>query len=113
MQNQLLDELKKLELALYQAGLWSDVAPAPEQLLSNEPFCIDRLDFSEWLQWVFIPKLTQILEIGQFQGLPNRSNISEMAEEVYKQRATELRKILVILREIDKLLNGFSVQTLQ
>lgn len=113
MQNQLLDELKKLELALYQAGLWSAAAPAQERLLSREPFCIDTLDFGEWLQWIFIPKLTEILEGGQFQGLPNRSNISEMAEEVYKAQATELRQVLVILREIDKLLNGFTLQTLQ
>lgn len=113
MQNQLLEQLKNLELAMFRLGLWSQTAPTPERLQSREPFCIDTLDFSEWLQWVFIPKLQEVIEVGQFHGLPNQSNIAGMGEEVYKERSEELREILVILQEIDKLLNSFTVQTLQ
>ncbi len=113
MRNQLLDKLKELELAMYRLGLYSETAPAPERLMSEAPFCIDSLEFAEWLQWVFIPNLSEILKDEAFQGLPNRSNIAEMAEEVYKTRQAELQELLVILREIDKLLNRFTVQTLQ
>ncbi len=108
---QLLVELNELEFALQRADLWSDQPPLPAQLLSNEPFCIDTLDFNEWLQWVFIARLQQMIEQGQFQSLPNRSDIAGMAEEVYKEQGAKLREILPILQEIDKLLN--SLQTLQ
>ena len=49
--------LAALELALLEAGWWGDASPDEAALASIEPFCVDTLRFSEWLQWVYIPKM--------------------------------------------------------
>lgn len=113
LQSDLLNQLKELELTMFRLGLWSEVAPAPERLNSTEPFCIDTLDLHEWLQWIFIPKLQELLQDGLFMGLPNSSNISGLAEVIYKDRLQEIQDLLVILQEIDKLLNSFEMQSIQ
>ncbi len=110
---QLLNQLKVLEMTLFQQGLWAEESPEPHRLMSSEPFCVDTLHFNEWLQWIFIPKLTEMLSDNQFMGLPNQSDIHGMASEVYKEQRQELAELLVILKEIDKLLNSFDVQTSQ
>ena len=40
-----------IEAQLRQMGLWQAVPPSPEALASSQPFCIDTLDFSQWLQF--------------------------------------------------------------
>jgi uncharacterized protein YqcC (DUF446 family) len=66
------------------AGLVGRRAPA-EALASVEPFSVDTLDFEQWLQWIFLPRMKMILE--QDLPLPNASGIQEMAEMVYAESA--------------------------
>ena len=64
--------LAALELALLEAGWWGEESPDEAALASTEPFCVDTLRFSEWLQWVYIPKMRAY--IASQGALPERSD---------------------------------------
>ena len=49
---QLQHLLGVLEAELKLAQQWSTQKIAPENLVSSEPFAIDKLSFSQWLQFV-------------------------------------------------------------
>ncbi|MNC69043.1 hypothetical protein D3C75_1196970 [compost metagenome] len=72
-------------------------------MASIEPFCVDTLDFDQWLQWIFLPRMKLILE--QNQPLPNASGILAMAEMVYADRPEQSRNLKVLLAQFDELIS--------
>ena len=54
--------LNKLEVELTLHGYWDKTSPSKAALSSVLPFSIDTLNCTEWLQWIFIPKIRQLLE---------------------------------------------------
>ena len=70
--------LAALELALLEAGWWGDASPDDAALASVEPFCVDTLRFSEWLQWVYIPKMRAYM--AAHGELPEGSGLLAIAE---------------------------------
>lgn len=96
------DQLLLIERELRVLGWWKDVPPSVEALSSREPFCVDTLDFDQWLQWIFLPRMKVILE--QDLALPNASGILEMAQMVYAGRAQETRALQDLLAQFDRLI---------
>jgi uncharacterized protein YqcC (DUF446 family) len=99
---QIADHLLLIERELRVLGLWKDIPPSDEALASREPFCVDTLDFDQWLQWIFLPRMKTILE--QNLPLPNASGILEMAQMVYASRALETRALQGLLAQFDRLI---------
>lgn len=93
-----------IEAQLRQIGQWDRLPPSREALASSQPFCVDTLTLPQWLQFVFLPTLYQMLEEGA--ELPDRCGIAPMAEEYF--RGTELPSddLLDALLRIDALLTG-------
>ncbi|MAT94042.1 MAG: pseudouridine synthase [Halioglobus sp.] len=93
-----------IEAQLRQIGQWDRLPPSREALASSQPFCVDTLTLPQWLQFIFLPTLYQILEEGG--ELPGRCGIAPMAEEYF--RGTELPHddLLDALLRIDTLLTG-------
>lgn len=91
--------LLDLEAALRNAALWESRAPDALALASTEPFCIDTLDFCQWLQFVFLPRMHEMLEGGQ--PLPENCAIAAMAEVHFAAVATSGETVLSVLRRID------------
>ena len=56
-----IDALNALELGLRNLGLWSDARPQPEALASIMPFCYDTLELEQWLQFIFLGRMREIL----------------------------------------------------
>lgn len=77
--------LASLEHYLREVELWENEAPEASLLCSSTPFSADTLRFTQWLQWVLMPKLTALLE-GK-KTLPTGCNIQPYAEEVLKQES--------------------------
>jgi uncharacterized protein YqcC (DUF446 family) len=102
----LADALLRLELELRSLGLWSAARPAAEQLNSQAPFCVDSLDFEQWLQWVFIPRLAEL--INQQGQLPAECNILPMAEEVFAPLGRRRQLLLAAVAEVDRLASQLS-----
>jgi uncharacterized protein YqcC (DUF446 family) len=94
--------LLDLEAALRNAGLWEAQAPAPAALASTQPFCIDTLDFTQWLQFVFLPRIRELLD-NQLP-LPDRCAIAAMAEMDFSARARRCDTLVAVLRRIDALI---------
>ena len=95
------DALLELERELRALGLWSPQVPSTADLFSQEPFCLDTLDFEQWLQWVFIPRMAAIIEAGG--SMPPGCNIQPMAEESFAHLGRRRHELLSILGRIDRL----------
>ena len=100
------DQLLLIERELRIQGWWDDVSPSHVALSSVEPFSVDTLEFEQWLQWIFLPRMKIILEQGL--PLPNASGIQEMAEMVFASRSVQGkdRQLQVLLKEFDSLITA-------
>ncbi len=101
---QMQELLAALELALLENGWWGSDAPDDAALASTEPFCVDALTFSEWLQWVYIPKMRDY--IASQGALPERSGLLAIAEEAWRGSAEDTRGLLLVMRALDGLVNN-------
>jgi uncharacterized protein YqcC (DUF446 family) len=100
----LADQLLLIERELRLLGMWSAESPPAEALASQQPFCVDTLDFEAWLQWLFLPRMKQLLEAAG--PLPMASGIRPMAEERYKGHEADVVALLVALGEFDRLIGS-------
>lgn len=95
------DLMLHLEQAMRTAGLWQQQPPTPAAMASRTPFCADTLAFTEWLQFIFLPRMRQLIE--QDQSLPQSSSIAVMAEEALPEVSGKAT-ILATLRAFDSLI---------
>jgi uncharacterized protein YqcC (DUF446 family) len=70
--------LLKLEQSLCEHELWSSIKPSAAALQSRAPFAVDSMPFEHWLQFVFLPKMTEI--VTKQSALPKNVEILPMAE---------------------------------
>lgn len=99
---QLVNELLELEAALRNLHLWTSEPPSAEALASVEPFACDTLGFTQWLQYLFIPRLQSLAEQGAL--LPEKCDVTPMAEEYFRSGLSAASPVLDILRRIDTLI---------
>lgn len=100
----LAEQLLLIERELRVLGWWQAQAPSEQALSSQQPFCVDTMAFEQWLQWIFLPRMKQLLEAGGV--LPSVSGIQPMAEQVYGGQAAKARVLIKLLGEFDQLLSG-------
>lgn len=98
------EQLLLIERELRVLGWWQAQAPSAEALSSQQPFCVDTLAFEQWLQWIFLPRMKQLLETGA--ALPSVSGIQPMAEQVYGGQLEKARALIKLLGEFDRLIVG-------
>ena len=100
----LADQLLLVERELRLLGWWAVDSPSVEALASQQPFCVDTLPFEAWLQWIFLPRMKQLLESAG--PLPSASGIREMAEMNYQGREAQVGALLTALGEFDRLIGS-------
>lgn len=98
-----LSLLMQIEGEMRRIGFWSEHMPEPEALLSQEPFCVDTLNFDDWLQWLLLPRLQQMAL--QQMPLPSNSLIAPMAEEVFTALPEDTDALLALIVELDQVLS--------
>ncbi|WP_406964592.1 YqcC family protein [Marinobacter sp. M1N3S26] len=101
--SEVADRLLGIEVEMRRIEVWSSEPPSDEALSSTQPFCIDTLEFTEWLQFVFLARMRVIVERGH--GLPNVSGIAPMAEEYFRARPEPGDGLVRELEAIDELLS--------
>ncbi|MBD1584312.1 YqcC family protein [Pseudoalteromonas sp. S16_S37] len=94
--------LENLEQALASAKLWQMTPIDPQLLQSTQPFCCDTLQFEQWLQFVFIPKMLAL--IAQDLPLPSNIALTPMAQMTLRDQAN-YKVILRVLESIDNSLS--------
>ena len=62
-------KIAAIEEEMKRIGMWQKVAPAPEQLVVTRAFGGDKLAFEQWLQFIFIPRVKDIIRTkGKFSS---------------------------------------------
>ncbi|MFI2811620.1 MULTISPECIES: YqcC family protein [Microbulbifer] len=92
------DQLLQLEAELRRLDLWQAESPSAEDLASSQPFCVDTLTLPQWLQFIFIPRMAQLVEAGG--PLPQKCGTAPIAEEFFRER-NDGGRLIALLGEID------------
>ncbi|MET0356375.1 MAG: YqcC family protein [Cellvibrio sp.] len=92
-----------IEKELRELRLWEAESPSAEALASTQPFAIDTLNFAQWLQFIFIPRLYAMVE--QQIPLPKVSGVKPMAEEYFQVLPLNSSALVLHLEKMDKLLS--------
>ncbi len=94
------NKLTEIEAELKQIGFWQTEPLKPEQLEFQEAFGMDTMAFSQWIQFVLIPRVEAIIQNkGQF---PSTSQVGAQAVREYDGvRGTS--RLIELLQEFDVL----------
>lgn len=96
--------LTRLEAAMRAGDLWqSQTEPELAAFDSEQPFYADTMTLGQWLKFVLIPRLRQLME--KEHSLPASANIAPAAEVYLQESRTSVRlPILEALRDVDNVL---------
>lgn len=81
--------------------LWSDQQPDATALASTQPFCVDTLNFEQWLQYVMVPTFMSMIE--REQTLPNQCDIQPMAQQTWQHKYQTVQDAI---KAIDNMVSG-------
>lgn len=95
-------KIEEIEAEMKKINMWN-YTPLPEEKYNfTKAFGMDTMAFSQWIQFILIPLVRQILESeGKF---PNASMVAVQAMREF-DGYDEAGKLLSLLREFDELFN--------
>lgn len=93
------DLLKTLCQQMHAAKLWQDHLINGKAFESKMPFCADTMTFQQWLQFVFVPKMMDIL--ANEQPVPKRMALAPMGEQAFAQ-IPNTQSVIKTLRMLDQ-----------
>src|SRR6185436_10956061 len=98
---QVLKRLLEIEAEMKKIGLWQE-APLPAEAYEfRQAFAMDTMAFSQWIQFVFIPRVKQIVaEKGEF---PKDSMVAAQAVREFDGAPLDTSNLLTLLSEFDEL----------
>ena len=94
----------EVEAELRRMGWWQDTPPEPERMQFRQPFAMDTLAFSQWLQFVFVPAARSM--IAGERALPPSSMLAPHAVREYDGQEEETWQLCNLLRRVDAAVNG-------
>ena len=100
-QNKLSLYLEQLRDELIAETLWLEDELDENKYKSTAPFCCDTMEFHEWLQFVFLPKMQYMIDNNL--ELPSSRAIAPMGEVEYRTELKERENLIKILNKIDSL----------
>ena len=101
--DQVSDSLLRIEIELRRMDVWEASPPPEHAFQSTQPFCLDTMEFTQWLQFVFVERMKVIIENDH--PLPSASGIAPMAEEHFRGRPESGSRLVRELEAIDRLLS--------
>lgn len=106
-QQRVLDLLAVIEMEMRLHGLWSAQHPGDEALASTQPFAVDTLDFEQWVQFIYLPRLKVMANVGK---LPDNVCVCPMAEESWRPHGDKLQVLIERIADLDEALSGKRVR---
>ncbi|MEO8284886.1 MAG: YqcC family protein [Chloroflexota bacterium] len=70
-------QIVEIEAELRRLGLWRDEPLEPEAYNFSQAFAMDTMPFSSWLQFIFIPRVKEIIESDR--RFPSSSQVGAQA----------------------------------
>jgi uncharacterized protein YqcC (DUF446 family) len=95
-----------IEAELRMLGWWESQPPSPDAMRSTMPFHADTLAFNQWVQFVFLPRMHELIE--QRLPLPGACGIAPMLEEFGRVSGRTSQRLLQLFADVDALLTGAS-----
>lgn len=91
-----------IEKELRVLQLWEAEPPSAEALASSQPFAVDTLSFTQWLQFIFIPRIYMMIEAEA--PLPGNCGVAPMAEQYFSVLNIHSAPLIAHLQKVDSLL---------
>ena len=87
-------KIDAIEAEMKRQGMWDSEPLAPEAYDFKAAFAMDTMPFSHWLQFIFIPRVREI--IGNKGAFPARSQVGAQAVREFDgiNEASELVSLL-------------------
>ncbi|QIM66782.1 anhydro-N-acetylmuramic acid kinase [Mannheimia granulomatis] len=82
MKSQVKQYLSDLEITMRLHHLWESTPPSIEAMANPQPFCVETLSPTQWLQWIFLPRMQALLDANA--ELPRNFAITPYLEEALK-----------------------------
>jgi uncharacterized protein YqcC (DUF446 family) len=70
-------KIAEVEREMKQIGYWQSEPPAPGAIRVRSAFAVDTMAFSQWLQFIFIPRVVSIVDTGG--EFPAKSSVGAQA----------------------------------
>lgn len=106
-EQQTLMLLAQLKQELKALTLWQSCRPNLDETASTLPFHYDTLTYEQWLQFVFIERIS--LMIDNNESLPSEISLLPMADESFKKLGNKANALLDVISQIDCLLSSRNV----
>src|ERR1700730_16582390 len=66
----------KIEAEMKRIGYWQVAPLNPEQMRFTQAFAMDTMNYTQWLQFIFLPQVRRAITSNQF---PSASNVGAQA----------------------------------
>jgi uncharacterized protein YqcC (DUF446 family) len=91
--------IAEIEAEMHRIGLWQAEPLQLEQYQFSEAFAMDTMTFSQWLQFIFIPRVRDSAASGIF---PSTSQVTIQAIREF-EGVPEASHLVTLLSNFDKL----------
>jgi uncharacterized protein YqcC (DUF446 family) len=93
-------QVDQIEAELRRIGMWQE-APLPDEAYEfNQAFAMDTMAFSQWLQFVFLPRVRSLIEEGG--DFPAGSEVAVQAVREFDGHP-DAGQLLTLLSDFDDL----------
>src|SRR5690349_20901466 len=97
------ERIDEIEAEMKRLGMWRSEPLPPEAYGFQEAFAMDKMTFTSWLQFIFIPRVRQIIEAdGQF---PRRSQVGAQAVREFDGN-DDANALVAMLSDFDALIES-------
>lgn len=89
----------EIEGEMRSIGMWQDQPLRPEQMNFKQAFGMDTMTFTQWLQFVFLPRVRETVATNSF---PRSSSVGAQAVREF-DGYPEADRLITLLSEFDAL----------
>ena len=89
----------QIEAEIRSIGMWQSRPLQPEQLDFKQAFAMDTMTFSQWLQFIFLPRVREAAAANDF---PSSSSVGVQAVREFDGRP-DAGQLITLLSEFDGL----------
>jgi uncharacterized protein YqcC (DUF446 family) len=98
-------KIAEIENEMKRIGYWQGDPLRPEQYEFRSAFAMDTMAFSQWLQFIFIPRVKNMIETGEKFPPDSQNGAQAVREFDGDDRA---QGIVALLSEFDEIIMGRS-----
>jgi uncharacterized protein YqcC (DUF446 family) len=99
LQQQVLRYADLIEAEMRRIGYWQSQPLRPEQLQFRKAFAMDTMAFTQWLQFIFLPR---VREAAASHSFPSSSSVGVQAVREFDGNS-DASGLVKLLAELDRL----------